>query len=474
MRRGRNRTGKAWDVKGNDVPKGRFSRSLDMGLAGEGEAARNSIRAKRRRALDHLRLLARNADEKDRDAYWALIPRIGFAGWPTWDEVMTVRSEADFLELAHREIRFEENTPHDREHLGDRSCAKSVEEYLEFKEAFADETIATSKSVLRRFLKMPDKQGVKYSERTFSSLTREDARRILKLFSVAVRGKTKGQAVMQSTSDKARRVLTAWGNWELATERHAADDEHRRVRYDKNVFVESDAGFSKPRKDPNKTLDQKNKTRRFFVDEINKILLISDVQLKHAFVIAHRLGLRPGELQHLRYGLDVTRLPGNTGFRIVLEGGRGPDARCGCRQCKGKGWGPKNGPREYVLNRAYDEIGWITPAIEALETWLLLLNPNDGDFLFPSYGDRHAAWSNQDMNDRLRAVAHDAGVAVGLRSKGQRTFHSVRHSCGSEMLENGVSHPLVATWIGDTLEEFMKTYGRPDAAEMARVTLRGS
>jgi hypothetical protein len=39
------------------------------------------------------------------------------------------------------------------------------------------------------------------------------------------------------------------------------------------------------------------------------------------------------------------------------------------------------------------------------------------------------------------------------------------------MLERGVPHPLVAAWIGDTLDVFMRTYGRPDPALIAQVTL---
>lgn len=51
------------------------------------------------------------------------------------------------------------------------------------------------------------------------------------------------------------------------------------------------------------------------------------------------------------------------------------------------------------------------------------------------------------------------------------TMHSWRHTCASEMLEIGVPHALAAEWIGDELEEFKKTYGRPKASEVARATL---
>jgi integrase len=59
-------------------------------------------------------------------------------------------------------------------------------------------------------------------------------------------------------------------------------------------------------------------------------------------------------------------------------------------------------------------------------------------------------------------------VVTGLRNQGSRTFHSLRHTCASELLEAGVTHPHAAYWIGDTLREFLATYGRPTDEEMAR------
>jgi integrase len=59
-------------------------------------------------------------------------------------------------------------------------------------------------------------------------------------------------------------------------------------------------------------------------------------------------------------------------------------------------------------------------------------------------------------------------VVTGLRAQGARTFHSFRHTCGSELLEAGVTHPHAAYWIGDTEREFMRTYGRPTDEAMAK------
>jgi len=82
--------------------------------------------------------------------------------------------------------------------------------------------------------------------------------------------------------------------------------------------------------------------------------------------------------------------------------------------------------------------------------------------------------SNAELNEGIRVAGEAVGIAVGMSTPGRQTAHSLRHSCASEMLERGVSHERAASWIGDTLEEFMKTYGRPDPHQMARLTLKGT
>jgi integrase len=136
-----------------------------------------------------------------------------------------------------------------------------------------------------------------------------------------------------------------------------------------------------------------------------------------------------------------------------------------------QGRSPKNGPRRYLLDRRLDEIGWITDACDALDRWIALRRPERGDFLFSSYESRDRAWTNQDLNRRLHEIGQRAGVAVGRGTPGNRTFQSFRHACASKLLERGVTHPHVAWWIGNTQEEFIRTYGRPTLDAMTRVTL---
>jgi hypothetical protein len=203
--------------------------------------------------------------------------------------------------------------------------------------------------------------------------------------------------------------------------------------------------------------------------------LIRGASTPFQFVIpvGHCLGTRPGEITHLRWLIDVIPLSEGAGFEVIIQA-RPPDERCSCVLCGSPdGWAPKNGPRRYFLEPAHDGIAWVAEAVEALNTWIALTRPQRGDYLFPSPRNRNRAMSNAELNEGIRVAGETVGIAVGMSTPGRQTAHSLRHSCASEMLERGVSHERAASWIGDTLQEFMKTYGRPDPHQMARLTLKG-
>lgn len=149
------------------------------------------------------------------------------------------------------------------------------------------------------------------------------------------------------------------------------------------MFSEKKARYSKPIKDAAQTLDD-IETRRFFPDQMRALLDAARGLWFYLILVTRRLGLRPGEVVHLRWMDDVVPLPNGNGCEIRLEGGRGHDPRCGCRQCQSKqGWSPKNGPRRYVLDRRYDYLGWIGEVCDALDAWLQIRRPKRGDFVFP-------------------------------------------------------------------------------------------
>jgi integrase len=475
--RGHRGTGRIWDVKGKDIPTGRARRSLEMGLSRLSEKERRDAKKRRRGTLDLLRRHAATLqDERDRAVLWALVPRIGFAGYPSWDEMLASRSAAAFLALAYRgEMHVESNARLARDAgLSERrTCAQSVDEYLTWRdrEDFSPYGNSTSGSVLRRALLVVDRDGVRMADRLVAGLGPADADNIIDLLAVSTRRGYEGP-VDPVTRDKNLRCLKAWYNWELQREKERAAHQRREPLFSANPFEQEENRYSRPSKDYRQTVHQKEQGRRFFPEEITRLVESADPQLAHAMILAHRLGLRPGELLHLRWLEDVRPLEASVGYEILIEGGRGRDARCRCPLCQShQGWAPKNGARRYYLDRDMDQIDWITPVCDALDRWLMLREPARGDFLFPSYKSDALAWTNQDLNKRLGALARSLGIPVGRKERGNRTAHSMRHSCASEMLERGVPHPLAASWIGDTLEEFVRTYGRPRAEDMARVTL---
>lgn len=464
-------TGDQWDVKGKDVPGGRVTRSLRKGLSRLNKSERKDEIKRRHKALNRLRVHARNVeDSSDCQALWALVPKIGLVGFPTWKEVVSAIQKTDFLSLAHRgEVHAESNARRSQgaQNSARRNCAQSVDEYLRWQEdnEFAEDTYATAASTLRRMLLINYADNEKYESRRVATLARSDGRRILD--NLAESDRT-GERVIKSTRRKHRKILMAWFNWELQRERERAEDLNRQPLFSINIFMRKDSGYSSPTKDAAATMKDID-TRRFFPDEMIALLAAADLMWQLILIVTRCLGLRSGEFIHLRWMDDVRELPNGHGYEVLIEGGRGKDPRCKCRQCKSrKGWAPKNGPRRYILDRRYDEKGWLGPACDALDTLVKLRSPGRGDFLFADPSDHGRPFTNNKLNQGLHEVGRKAGVVTGMQNRGSRTFTSLRHTCASELLELGVDHAHAAYWIGDTLKVFQQTYGRPTDEAMAR------
>lgn len=468
-------SGDRWDVKGADVPGGRFNRSVMMGLGQLDDSAQTKEKKARHAALDRFRAVARDLDVQDRDSVWALISVIGRKGYPTWKEVVAARNRIEILTLAQRgEFHAETEARRDRgaQSSERRTCVQGVDEYLNWqeREEFAPDTMVTAASLLRRMLEVRDIEGIRYAEHRVSLLTRTDSDRILDHLRTSART---GEPVKGRTRDKHRKILRAWMQYELQRELDRAEEQRRQPLFSINVFGEQAGRYSKPTKDAKRTLDDVE-TRRFFPDQMQSLLKSAIGLWFYIITVTRRLGFRPGEVTHIRWMDDVIPLANGNGYEIRLEGGRGRDERCRCNQCRtAKGWSPKNGPRRYVLDRRYDELGWINEACDCLDSWIKIRNPGRGDFIFPDPADWDRAMSNHKLNGGLHETAARAGVVTGLSNRGGRTFHSLRHTCGSELLEAGITHPHAAYWIGDTLDEFVATYGRPTDDAMARAIFAG-
>lgn len=470
-----------WDVKAADVPGGRVTRSLSAGLSGLDEEDRAKAVADRREALDRLRAAAGAVDdEEDRKAIWRIVPDIATHHGPTWDQVLGARTVREWLTLALR-------SEHDRDGDGARpvsselrTVSESIDAYLEWKEdeGFSPNTIKDDRSVLNRVRNdvVHPETDESFGERRIATLTDADGEAILD--GLAALSDVEG-GIEQSTYDSYRKDCKKWLNWEIQKERDRAHADNREPFFTRNIFKAEESRYSSPNEDRHKTVAEVQDGRRLYVEEADAMLEAAGPRLHFLFHLCRVLGLRPGEPPHLRYIDDVRPLDEGDGYQVDIQGGRGPDPRCGCPLCCSlKGWAPKNGPRTYHLDRALDAIGWVTPLCDHLDRWIAMRDPAPGDLLIPSPGDPNRAWSNQDMNRKFHAIAdelREAGVCPQLvtgRDKPRGlTMHSWRHTCASEMLEAGVPHALAAEWIGDELEEFKDTYGRPKASEVARATL---
>jgi integrase len=470
--------GDEWDVKGKDVPGGRMRRSVMKGLTHTSPKDKATIKSARHAALDRIRAHARAADDaRDRDALWSLVARIGYVGHPTWEEVTAARTGSEFLTLAYRgENEAEKTARRDRDATRSdrRTIRHSVAEYLEDRErrGFSAEGQRGVASILRRTMLVEDDRSGAYSDRRLITITTEDARRICNDLARSPNLPDGVEQVEASTQDKNERTLKAWWNWELTREKERARSHNRTALYTDNPFADHSTAYSRPIGGRGQTIEQKEHSRRFNPEECKRLEAGAPLKLKLAIPVLHRLGLRPGELLHLRFGLDVRPLPDGDGYEVLIQGGRGRNPQCVCAACQSAaGWQPKNGPRRYILRRSIDGIGWITPAIDALDTWISLHEPEEGEHLYPSDTNRERFWSNGQLNTALRETGKLCGIEIGKRAPGRRTAHSFRHACASEMLELGVPHALAAEWIGDTLQVFMKTYGRPDPLAVAQATL---
>lgn len=476
-----------WEAKAADVPKGRITRSLRAGLAGLSEEDQETLAKARADALDRLRAAAGAAKTvEEREQIWALVPAVGTGqDQPSWEELVGCRKLLDFLSLAMRAERNNaDGEPSDAQGSSElRTVRESIEEYLRFKNVhkFSPHTHKNSKSVLLRAIDASDPKSDGDENRTFGDrlvahITRTDGDALVPSLSTIARPAA-------STLDDYRKHLHSWYKWEITREEERAEQQDRPPLFTANPFTKRESRYSSPNTKRHKTVAEQEDGRRFFPHEIDAILAEADIRTGTAFLTSYKLGLRPGELIHLRWLKDIRPLKNGNGYRIDIQGGssRGRDSRCGCPACASdQGWAPKNDARSYHLDRAYDQIGWITDLCDALDRWITMLDPAPGDFLFPSPIDTGRAWTDQNLNTRLHRIAtklRESGtlptLETGIHSERRLTMHSWRHSCGSRMVEIGVPIPLAAEWIGDSLEVFKRVYARPEAEDIALATLAG-
>lgn len=159
-------------------------------------------------------------------------------------------------------------------------------------------------------------------------------------------------------------------------------------------------------------------------------------------------GLRRGELQHLRTGVDVDFR--RRGVHVQSRGGDRP-------------WKPKTANGERFVP--------MTPTLErALQAHVDLGFAGERYFFRPAWAD---APPGEHVVRQLTIDAYQAaGFKYGMTAAGL-TLHSARHSFATWLLEHGVPVPLVARLMGDTVQVLLKTYAHviPDREQIAVAVL---
>lgn len=169
------------------------------------------------------------------------------------------------------------------------------------------------------------------------------------------------------------------------------------------------------------------------------------------------LGLRSGELRHLRLGLDLDIA---NGWRLTI-GKHPPDPRCSCPQCKARGWSPKS-ERSY---RTYNVPETPNLLRRLMEMYLRVHPAAPEDYVFRN-PRTNKVWTARALEDDFKRLCTAAGIRYGRN--GGVTLHTLRHTCATNLLRAGVGLKHVADLIGDTEKTVAETYSHLDSEDLTR------
>lgn len=143
------------------------------------------------------------------------------------------------------------------------------------------------------------------------------------------------------------------------------------------------------------------------------------------------------------------------------------------RAPKGEQWTLPKGGKTRTL-ALLDEAAEVLPRLDG-SSWLFVNRRDGGHWtagaLAYYWNGTAAAWSASPeapewLRERHRLVK--ANRISGRSASGSLTFHELRHTFATLLLESGVIHDQVALQLGDTVEQVYKTYGHPRTLVAAR------
>lgn len=281
------------------------------------------------------------------------------------------------------------------------------------------ESYEVRRKQLSRVLDQPTTDGTPLGDKPLDRVTAMDVER-------AVRS-TELSGWSQQGSKAA--LVGLWTS-ALRREREEARTQNRTPRFDANPAKKANVA------DPTPNVEAAR-------PEQYEALLEASEPYQEAYLrLAGQVGLRSGELRHLRMGLDYA--PERR--EIVLQA-RGPDPACSCPQCTADGWSPKstNSARTIRLPEARSDV------LGALETYLTLEPAETGDKVLrnPRTG---GMWTHQSLNRDLRLLCESKEIKYGRDVPGGITMHSLRHMCATQLLYHGVDIARVAHLLGHSVQ----------------------
>jgi integrase len=250
----------------------------------------------------------------------------------------------------------------------------------------------------------------------------------------------KASAPADSTRESYRTALSALFSWANGREAEDARVAARPVRWSENPVARIEPWKAQP--------------RIVTASPVQVLRLLSAAEpYQEAYLRAFlQLGLREAELIHTRLHLDLDLRD----WRWTVQG-RGPDDRCSCSKCRGRGWKPKTGRSVRKLRVPAAVDGAPNPLRSALARYLELHPCEDGDFVFRN-PRTNQIWTAGRLDQDFYALCRRAGVPSGTKTPGGLTIHSLRDTCATELVRRGVRESVIARLLGDTVETVVEWY----------------
>lgn len=251
--------------------------------------------------------------------------------------------------------------------------------------------------------------------------------------------------------ENLRTALTSLFKWRIADELELAGAENRDPRWLDN---------------PAQRIKGKKRKARVVTLELEEVMALfraaEGYQRAYLRMFLH-VGLRAGELRHLRLGKDL-----DVKSWLMKIQGRRKDKRCGCVQCREEGWKPKSHRSRRTIAIPSEPRQLRQAILEYLDEYPC----NPGDFVFrnPRTG---GVWTDVALRLDFMSLCERAGVDYGRISdddateedEDSATLHSLRHTCATALVRAGVRESIIAHLLGDKLETIVEYYIHLDSQD---------